>query len=132
MVILGRGGNPRYQQVGQIHVPEFQEEVASLRIEPMRSLLCFLSVCVAQATIDLLQNEPILLYTDVSPKLRIITKGSAFAGEKGEESIRFESIHTICDPNMHAEKTANNIVIIILLLRGLTKCNIFSFAFTNG
>jgi hypothetical protein len=42
--------------------------------------LALLTLTQAQ-NIELLQNEPIILYADVSPKLRIITKSSAFSGE---------------------------------------------------
>ena len=44
------------------------------------ALLLGLAVGQFAQAIDLLMNEPVILYTDVSPKLRIITKSSAFSG----------------------------------------------------
>jgi hypothetical protein len=45
---------------------------------------------VAQS-IELLKNEAMILYSDVSPKLRIITKSSAFSGGNARSALaRFE------------------------------------------
>ena len=52
---------------------------------PMRLLgLVALAALAARASaLQLLKNEPTILYADVSPKLRIITKSSAFSGKFG-------------------------------------------------
>ena len=50
----------------------------------MRDLIAFtafVALVVGGNAVQLLQNEPTILYADVSPKLRIITKSSAFSGK---------------------------------------------------
>lgn len=54
------------------------------------SILWMLAFASVSSAIDLLQNEPVILYNEISPKLRIITKSSAFSGR---------SIYFIADPN---------------------------------
>jgi hypothetical protein len=56
-----------------------------------------LSACAQAAhSVELLMNEPTILYNDVSPKLRVITKQAAFAGTEANNDqpnpIRKENI----------------------------------------
>ena len=46
-------------------------------------LVALAALATRASALQLLKNEPTILYADVSPKLRIITKSSAFSGKFG-------------------------------------------------
>jgi hypothetical protein len=85
----------------------------------MRDLIAFtafVALVVGGNAVQLLQNEPTILYADVSPKLRIITKSSAFSGLLATD---IECVFTpIIDPSIYTLNVANDIMLSLSLVPG--------------
>jgi hypothetical protein len=77
--------------------------------------LALLALTSAQP-IDLLQNEAIILYADVSPKLRIITKSSAFSGVMPNDVECVFSPKV--DPSVYTVNIVNDIMLSLTLNPG--------------